>query len=150
MSTLPTGVTVVTCSYNNKIFGFTASSFTSVSLSPPLVSFCIDQAASSASSFTAGGYFAVSILAENQVNFSMHFAKFDADKFANIPYTIGKYAHSPLITGAISYIECKKFAQYKAGDHIIVVGEVINAEVNNDSRPLVYYSRQYTSIRDKD
>ena len=72
MSTLPTGVTVVTCSHNNKIFGFTANSFTSVSLSPPLVSFCIDQAASSVSSFAASDYFAVNILADNQVNFSVH------------------------------------------------------------------------------
>lgn len=147
MSTLPTGVTVVTTSYNNKIFGFTASSFTSVSLSPPLVSFCINKGSSSVSSFTASDYFAVNILAEDQVNFSRHFAKFHTDKFANIPYTIGKYAHSPLIMGSASYIECKKFAQYQVGDHTIVVGEVVNTKVNNDSRPLVYYLRQYRGVK---
>lgn len=147
MSTLPTGVTVVTTSYNSKIFGFTANSFTSVSLSPPLVSFCIDQDSSSVSSFTASDYFAVNILADNQVNFSVHFAKFNADKFADIPYTIGKYSHSPLITSAISYIECKKFVQHQVGDHILVVGEVINTEINNDSRPLVYYLKQYRELK---
>ena len=147
MSTLPTGVTVVTCSHNNKIFGFTANSFTSVSLSPPLVSFCIDQAASSVSSFAASDYFAVNILADNQVDFSVHFAKFNADKFVDIPYTMGKYSHSPLITNAISYIECKKFVQHQVGDHILVVGEVINTEINNDSRPLVYYLSQYRELK---
>ncbi len=82
LSTLPTGVTIITTLYNNKLFGFTADSFTSVSLLPPLVSFCLDKQAFSMSAFTSSKYFAVSILAEDQEDISRHFSKFNTDKFA--------------------------------------------------------------------
>lgn len=137
---------MVTTVYNGKSFGFTSSSFVSVSLLPPLVSFCINKDSSSANAFISSDHFAVSILAENQVDISVHFSKFKSDKFADILYTFGVHSQSPIITGAISYIECRKYTQYQAGDHTIVIGEVINTEVNNNLRPLIYYLRQYREL----
>lgn len=147
MSTLPTGITVVTTSYNNALYGFTANSFTSVSLLPPLVSFCIRKGSSSANGLIESNYFAVNILAEHQADLSMHFSKFHIEKFVNIPYTTGAYSSSPLISGAVSHLECKKFAHYQAGDHIIVIGEVVNAVVNTMDNPLVRQLGRYRELK---
>ena len=147
MSTLPTGVTVVTTSYNGKLFGFTSSSFTSVSLLPPLVSFCINKDSSCANALISSDYFAVSILTETQVDISVHFSKYKADKFTDIPYTIGMHSKSPLITDATTHIECRKYTQYQAGDHTIVIGEVINTKVEDNLKPLIYYLRQYRELK---
>lgn len=147
LSTLPTGITIITTLYNNKLFGFTADSFTSVSLLPPLVSFCLDKQAFSMSAFTSSKYFAVSILAENQEDISRHFSKFNTDKFAGISYNLGCTTNCPLIEGAVCHIECNKFSQYEVGDHVILVGEVINTIVNSNLNPLVHCLRQYRGLK---
>ncbi len=147
LSTLATGVTVITTLYNNKLFGFTADSFTSVSLLPPLVSFCLDKKSFSISAFAGSECFAVSILAENQEDISRHFSKFNTDKFAGISYDLGQITNCPLIEGAVCHIECNKFSQYEAGDHVILIGEVISTMVNSNVKPLVHCLRQYRGLK---
>ncbi len=147
LSTLPTGVTIVTTLYNNKPFGFTASSFTSVSLLPSLVSFCLNKQSFSMSAFANSKCFAVSILSENQEDISRHFAKFNTDKFINISYNFGQTTNCPLIEGAVCHIECNKFNQHEVGDHIILIGKVINTMINSNLNPLVYYLKQYRGLK---
>ncbi|WP_341757113.1 MULTISPECIES: flavin reductase family protein [unclassified Candidatus Tisiphia] len=147
LSTLPTGVTIITTLYNSKLFGFTASSFTSVSLLPPLVSFCLDKHSFSISAFASSECFAVSILAENQEDISRHFSKFSTDKFAGISYDLGQTSNCPLIKGAVCHIECNKFSQYEVGDHVILIGQVINTIVNSNVKPLVHCLRQYRGLK---
>ncbi|XVN43094.1 MAG: flavin reductase family protein [Candidatus Rickettsia vulgarisii] len=144
---LPTGVTVIATNYNSKLYGLTVSSFTSVSLQPSLVLFCIDQNSSSVEAFSNNKFFAVSILADNQIDISEHFAKPQFDKFIDIEYHIGKDSNCPLIDGAVCYIECKKFNQYNAGDHIIVIGEVMNTIVDDSNKPLAYCLREYRELK---
>nr|WP_253308092.1 flavin reductase family protein [Rickettsia endosymbiont of Ceutorhynchus assimilis] len=147
MSRFPTGVTVITTSYNNELFGFTANSFTSVSLTPPLVSFCLDEKAFSIGGFSNSDKFAVSILAEDQSDLSKHFSKHNLDKFLNISYELGQYTACPLINGAICHIECRKVASYKAGNHIIFIGEVINTAIKHNSKPLLYFLKSYQELK---
>ncbi len=147
MSNLPTGVTIVTSYHNNMKFGFTASSVTSVSLSPPLILFCIGKQSFSFDAFINSKYFAVSILSEDQAKLSIHFAKSDYDKFTGVSYNLGQYSNCPLIEGAVCYIECNNYNQYEAGDHFIVIGEVINTVVKDNLNPLIHCLRQYRKLK---
>lgn len=115
LSTLPTGVTIITTLYNNKLYGFTANSFTSVSLLPPLVLFCLGKQSFSMSAFVGSEYFAVSILAENQEDISRHFSKFNTDKFAGISYDLGRITRCPLIEGAVCHLSATSLVNMKWG-----------------------------------
>lgn len=147
LSRLPTGVSIITTQYQNKLYGFTANSFTSVSLNPPLVSFCLDKSAKSMTAFRCSKIFAVSILAENQESLSRHFAKGSDHKFLSVDYQIGQLSKCPLINGAICWIECEITYQHEGGDHIIFIGEVKVSTINNNSNPLVYFAHQYRQIK---
>jgi len=147
MSRFPSGITVITTNLDNKLFGFTASSFTSVSLKPLLILFCLHKNAFSINSFNKSNKFGISILAENQIDISKHFARPNNDKFAEIAYELGSKTACPLISGAVCHIECRKYASYNAGDHIIFVGEVMNNAIKNDLKPLVYYHKSYTKLQ---
>ncbi len=147
LSNFPSGVTIATTSYNNRLFGLTVSSFTSVSLSPPLILFCINTLSTSINAFTNSKYFAISILAANQAALSQHFSQPQFNKFANISYHLGEHSAAPLIDGAVCHIECAKFTQYSAGDHEIMIGEVIHTVINEELRPLVHCLRQYRELK---
>lgn len=149
MSRFPAGVTVITTNQDNRLFGFTASSFTSVSLKPPLILFCLNKNSFSINGFEKSNKLAVSILAENQYEISEHFAQSHPDKFAEIAYELGSKTCCPLIKGAICHIECLKYASYDGGDHIIFVGEVINTTIRNDLKPLIYFHKSYGTINNK-
>ncbi|AAU03623.1 flavin reductase family protein [Rickettsia typhi] len=146
MSRFPQGVTIITANCNNKLFGFTASSFTSVSLKPSLILFCMNKNSCSINSFKKSDKFAVSILAENQIDISKHFAKSQPNKFTKIDYKLGHKTDCPLINGATCHIECNKYASYNAGDHIIFIGEVINTAIKNNVKPLLYFHKSYTRL----
>jgi flavin reductase (DIM6/NTAB) family NADH-FMN oxidoreductase RutF len=142
----PTGVTVISTVYNTKLWGFTANSFVSVSLEPQLVSFCLNKNAGSFQAFFNSNYFTISILASDQAEISKNFASKSEDKFANIDYKLTNDTKIPLIMGAVCHIECSKFEQFECGDHVIFVGEVANAEINDNKSPLVYFAKSYTEL----
>jgi flavin reductase (DIM6/NTAB) family NADH-FMN oxidoreductase RutF len=142
----PTGVTIISTSYQNTFFGFTANSFTSVSLLPALISFCLDKSASCFHAFSQVGHFAISILAADQSNLSQHFAaplNNINSKFTNIDHEVGGVAGCPLIIGATCWLECKKYDQITCGDHDIFIGLVENTQINDHKSPLVYFAKSY-------
>lgn len=143
----PTGVTVISTSYEGKMWAFTANSFTSVSLEPSLISFCLEKAATSFKVFKESPYFAVSILSSDQADLSVHFASHSLDKFNSIEYRIGEYSNAPLINGAISFIECKKYDQFECGDHFIFVGEVKKIYIDETKSPLLYFAKTYLELK---
>lgn len=148
MSHLVSGVVVVTTKNNNSdFFGLTVSSFTSVSLDPPLVLFCISKRSNSITPITESKKFAVSILSENQEEISRKFANSSINKFKDTDYTIGNISHCPLITGASCFLECSLYSKYEAGDHYIIIGTVEKIQVSNENPPLAYYKRNYRKIR---
>ena len=146
MRAYPQGVTVATTSSRDGPKGITVSSFTSVSLEPPLVLISIAKTSSVHGLFKGAGTYAVNFLADDQKSVSDRFAGRTKakDRFEGIKFTKGETG-SPIIDGARAVIECRAWRAYEGGDHSILVGEVVSARTLNHKRPLVYYSRQYTT-----
>ncbi len=143
----PTGVTVISAAHNNQLWGFTANSFTSVSLEPRLISFCLNKQAGSFKVFEVAEYFAVSILASDQANLSTHFASRKTDKFDSIDHNIGEYSKAPLLNGSVAFVECKKYDQFECGDHDIFIGEVGRTYIDDTKSPLLYFAKSYTEVK---
>jgi flavin reductase (DIM6/NTAB) family NADH-FMN oxidoreductase RutF len=139
------GVTVVTArDAAGTDHGMTASAFCSVSLEPPLVLVCIEQTADMHAVLAHASELAVNILASGQEALSRHFAEPADDRFDGIGYTRGTTG-AALLEGTLAAIECTIVARYPAGDHTIVVGEVIAATANLE-RPLLYYRGGYAQL----
>ena len=143
----PTGVCVISTFSNNRLWGFTANSFVSVSLSPPLISFCLDQNSESFNAFSCAEYFSVNILGHDQENISKHFSYKSENKFLTIDYLPNYYMETPLIIGAASFLGCKKNQQIECGDHFIFVGDVQKTQIDNAKDPLVYFAKSYRAIK---
>jgi (E)-2-((N-methylformamido)methylene)succinate hydrolase len=132
-----TGVTVVaTLQEDGGPRGFTANSFTSVSLDPPLVLVCIAKTASSCPVFASAAHFSINVLAEHQASVSMLFASKAADKFAQTAWRRGP-AGSPIIDGVTAWFDCYRHEVVDAGDHVILIGRVVGFE-ERPANPLGY------------
>ncbi|MBV6424069.1 MAG: FMN reductase (NADH) NtaB [Steroidobacteraceae bacterium] len=131
-----TGVTVVTgTKVNGEPVGVTANSFTSVSLSPPLVLWCLQRESTSIAAFTPGRAFAVHVLTLAQQATAMHFARRATVKFAPGEHTDG--GTPPGIDGALCRLDCTVEALHDGGDHLIVLGRVARVAYA-DGTPLVF------------
>lgn len=140
-----TGVTVVTtCDTDGQLFGFTANSFSSVSLDPPLLLVCPGKFLSSYAAFTACSHFAVNILAEGQEEVSNTFASFKGDRFARVAHQRDQHG-LPLIDGALAQFSCATRQVMPAGDHSILIGEVLGF-AHAEGQGLGYASGQYFSL----
>ena len=138
------GVTVVTISHEDVLYGITVSSFASLSLSPPLVLICIDQRVTSHAALQGAGSFAVNILVEDGERLSRHFASREPDKFKGIAYHMG-LTGAPLLDDALALIECRIVGQAPGGDHTIFIGEVVAASTSH-GKPLIYYRSGYHQL----
>ena len=144
-SKFPTGVTIVTsCEANGMPRGFTANSFTSVSLDPPLLLVCIHKRAASLPVFLESKAFAINVLGHHQKDTSGLFATRRADKFANTNWHSSKMG-VPLIDGAVAWFECAYEQHVDAGDHIILIGRV-NEFSYRDGKPLGYVGGGYFTL----
>lgn len=140
-----TGVTVVTTRQpDGTPRGFTANSFTSVSLDPPLLLVCIAKAALSCSTFTEAMHFSVNVLADDQQNISGLFASQSTEKFSLADWHVDTQ-DIPLIDGALASFSCARHTVVDAGDHLILIGHVLEFETK-DGAPLGYYQGAYFSI----
>ncbi|WP_298843898.1 flavin reductase family protein [uncultured Roseobacter sp.] len=119
-----TGVTVVTAMDDHqKPVGFTANSFTSVSLEPPLLLVCLAKTSGNYDVLTAAANFAVNVLAEDQTEVSNTFARPVEDRFATVKWRRGPNG-GPVLEGVCAWFDCSMHQQVDAGDHVILVGEV--------------------------
>lgn len=146
MRAYPQGVTVATTFSRDGPRAITVSSFTSVSLEPPLILISIAKTSSLHDQFKRTDAFAVNFLADDQKSVSDRFAGRTKakDRFEGIRFTRG-VTGSPIIEGVRAVIECRSWRVYEGGDHSILVGEVVSAKALNRKRPLVYFSQQYTT-----
>jgi len=150
------GVTVVTSSDGETRAGITVSSFSSVSLEPPLILFCLYHELKVLKQIKANGHFAVSILGEDQAALSAQMAGFaelpeGEDRFYGYDWITAETG-SLIFSDALAWFDCKLYALYDGGTHKIVVGEVIAAhDMSNDDSPspLVYFNRGYRQIVDQ-
>lgn len=140
-----TGVTIVTTREEDGVpRGFTANSFTSVSLDPPLVLICIAHTAHSAPAFRAAQHFAINVLCEDQKGLSNLFASSAPDKFEQSDWHEGPHG-VPLMPGSLATLVCTQHKLVDAGDHVILIGEVLEARAR-DAPPLGYHRGSYFSI----
>jgi flavin reductase (DIM6/NTAB) family NADH-FMN oxidoreductase RutF len=124
--------------------GMTVNSFTSVSLTPPLVLVCIDHRAGIRNLLLKTEFFAINVLRENQQELSMHFARPGEDRFGAVEWFPGETG-MPLIPGTLATIECAVFERIESGDHTIMIGEVVSA-IRHEGRPLLYFSSSYQNL----
>lgn len=140
-----TGVTVVTTRDAHGVpHGFTANSFTSVSLDPPLVLVCVGHAVEDLEVYRECRRFAVNILADSQQVISETFATEHPERFAGIRWRNGPCG-SPILEGCVASLECTSGRRIEAGDHMILIGRVVACE-HSDRRPLVFCRGSYSSL----
>jgi flavin reductase (DIM6/NTAB) family NADH-FMN oxidoreductase RutF len=119
-----TGVTIITTrDRDGKPHGMTANSFTSVSLTPPLVLWSSSLYAQSLPAFQESPHFCVNILAHDQIELSNKFAKQSDDKFLDVDHIIPE-SGAPVIVGSAAHFECRNEFRHYGGDHIIFIGHV--------------------------
>ena len=138
-----TGVTVVTCASDKGPVWITANSFSSISLDPALVMWAIGRHSKRFPSFVQADAFAIHVLAENQADLCQLAAK-DAYGLRDVPHGLNM-AGVPLLDGCLARFECKRSACHSAGDHEIVVGEVLQVEMR-DGAPLAFYAGEFGTI----
>jgi flavin reductase (DIM6/NTAB) family NADH-FMN oxidoreductase RutF len=139
------GVTIITTTgRDGKPYGLTATAFSSVSLSPPLVLVCVDKRSESHPHLEASGVYGVNFLAEGQVELSNRFAKSGGEKFQGLalePSVLGV----PLLAGVLAQLECRVTTSVDAGDHTIFIGNVESGRADG-GEPLLYFSGAYRSL----
>jgi flavin reductase (DIM6/NTAB) family NADH-FMN oxidoreductase RutF len=124
--------------------GLTVSSFTSVSLDPPLILICLGHAVTSIEDFRQARHFGISILRDGDRSLSDRFAQKAQDHFDGVDWQAGKTG-VPLLARALAAIECSVCQRFTAGDHDILVGEVVRTCVN-DGAPLVHFASRYRTL----
>jgi flavin reductase (DIM6/NTAB) family NADH-FMN oxidoreductase RutF len=141
----PTGVTIVTVlDREGGPHGLTASSFTSVSLEPPLILVCVDHRANVLEHFRRSESLAINVLDEKQQELSVRFARRGEKRFDGIEWYPGQNG-VPLIPGAIAHFECGIQRTVDAGDHTIFIAEVLGVSCR-EGRPLIYYGSGYRKL----
>jgi flavin reductase ActVB len=124
--------------------GLTANSFTSVSLSPPLVLVCVDHRAKILEYFHHNPHFGINILSDRQRPLSERFAGSGYDRFEGVEWHPGQTG-VPLLPGALAALECSRVKAVPAGDHDILIGQVVHAQYH-DGEPLIYFASKYRSL----
>lgn len=146
LGSFATGVTIVTTSDDSGTpIGVTASSFNSVSLEPPLVLWSLAKNSRSLDSFREAGHFAIHVLSCHQEELSNTFARSGENKYSMVEWRPGELG-SPVLNEFAAKFECKTVHQYEGGDHVILVGEVIDFE-KRDLAPLVFHDGSYAEAK---
>lgn len=141
----PTGVTVMTTVDGaGRPVGVTVSAFSSLSLNPPLVLFCLDHHTGGLDAFRSG-HFAVNVLREDQREMSIRFASRRDDKFEGQPTRTGATG-CPLLPDSLAVLECAVERVVEGGDHVIFIGKVEHLEYQAGGQPLVYFRGAYATL----
>jgi flavin reductase (DIM6/NTAB) family NADH-FMN oxidoreductase RutF len=145
MGRFASGVTIVTAiDADGTAHGMTVSAFSSLSLSPPLVVVCIDEAASMYDVLATCEHFAVNILASTQERIARRFADTGAQRFEGIGFRTGETG-APVLNDVLAHVECKRVSTTVAGDHSIIIGETLATSMR-DARPLLYYRGGFAQL----
>ncbi|TDD96336.1 flavin reductase family protein [Actinomadura rubrisoli] len=140
---VPTGVAVITAVASTGPAGFVVGTLTSVSLRPPLVSFCADVGSRAWSAMRDGTHFGVNVLAADQSGLCGRFARPPAERFDGVGWS--PCAHGlPRLDGALAWLCCARFSVQPAGDHDLVLALVEELEVLRQADPLVFHRGSYS------
>ncbi len=149
MGGFSTGVTIITLDLDGEVHGMTANAFASVSLDPPLVLVCVNERASTHGHLHAKKRFGINVLAAEQQPISEYYARVErtqeqAEQEAGARFDrTGK--GTPILHGALAYLECKLQSAQAAGDHTIFIAEVEDVVVR-EGEPLLFFRGRYRKI----
>ena len=141
-----TGVAFVTAAPDGEPAGLIINSFTSVSLEPPLISFCPSRSSLTWSRIRRARSFGVNVLARQHEHFVTRASPPGADRFADLDWEPG-HGGAPLITDALATLECQIVAEHPTGDHWIVVGQVDNLDISPTKDPLVFFAGAFRGLQ---
>jgi 3-hydroxy-9,10-secoandrosta-1,3,5(10)-triene-9,17-dione monooxygenase reductase component len=138
-----TGVVIISALDGDEPVGMACNSFTSVSLEPPLVLFCAAKDSTTWPRIQAAGNWAANFLDEDGEEICRLFAQKGADRFAHMSYRRGA-SGAPVLDHSIAYVDCTTVAEHDAGDHVIVVGQVVELGYASEGKPpLLFYRGGY-------
>jgi len=149
MGCFATGVTIITLDLEGEVHGMTANAFASVSLDPPLLLVCVDHAAQTHTHLYAKKRFGINILAEHQRVISEYYARpvhthEHAEEEAGARFDRTGHG-TPILHGALAYLECRLQSAQEAGDHTIFIAEVENVVVRA-GEPLLFFRSKYRKM----
>ncbi|MFC5995035.1 flavin reductase family protein [Pseudonocardia hispaniensis] len=136
------GIVIVTAHDQRAPMGFTCQSFASLSLDPPLVSFCPARTSATWPRIRDVGRFCVNVLADHQEKLSDAFARSGIDKFAGVRWRPSP-AGSPILDGVCAWIDCVLEDEFDGGDHTIVVGRIRDLAADPARLPLLFHRGGY-------
>jgi flavin reductase (DIM6/NTAB) family NADH-FMN oxidoreductase RutF/DNA-binding GntR family transcriptional regulator len=139
---LTSGVCVVTTSVDEKRYGMTASSVTSLSVDPPIMLVCVNQAAPMAIQVSVSGFFAINVLSDRGTQLATQFATPSEDKFRGVITSVGING-VPILEEALAHLECEVIEEVIGGSHIIFLGRVIRAKAAQHGEPLTYFRGKF-------
>lgn len=151
MAQWASGVTVVTSTHAGGHVGITASSFSSVSLTPPRILICVAKKLFTHGIIEQSGAFAVNILGAQHLEWGMRFAGMFPemeDRFAGIEYTT-KVTGCAILPGVPGWLDCRLAHAYDGGDHTIFVGDVVEAGAESAADPILYFNRSWRRLDDE-
>lgn len=141
---LPTGVAVVTSYRGKEPTGIAVNSVTSVSLVPPMILVCPGKSSTTWPAIRAAGRFCVNVLAHDQRDACLRFARPGCDRFAGLAYH--ERDGSPALDDAVAWIDAAIHAEHDAGDHTIVVADVLAVDAVAERAPLVFFRGRYGTV----
>ena len=145
MGAFPTGVAVIATEWGGELFGATINSLTSVSLEPCMLLFCTGEGSATATAIRRRGFFSVNILSQHQSDLSTRFTGKQKNRFEDLAVAFSADG-LPLLQGAAAQMCCRVAEVHRAGDHHIILGEVLFAEEIAGS-PLVFHKGAYGSFQ---
>ena len=143
---LATGVTFITAAPDGKPAGLIVNSLTSVSLEPPLVSFCPSRRSLTWCRMRRAGRFGVNVLGRQHERFAIRATPASADRFADLDWEPGR-GGAPILTDALASLECSIVAEHPAGDHWIVIGQVDDLHISPNKDPLVFFAGAFRAVQ---
>ncbi|WP_412076460.1 flavin reductase family protein [Streptomyces xanthophaeus] len=149
MKMWPTGVSVVTTLVDGARHGFTASSFTSVSMRPPMISVCLDRSARCVPAFAEADWISVNVLGSHQDGLARRFASKLDDKYSGLTVVEGA-GGAPVFPDSLGVVECRLDRVIAAGDHLILLANVHRAARLGASEPLAYYRSAFADVSPRD
>jgi flavin reductase len=152
MGCFATGVTIITVDLSGEVHGMTANAFASVSLDPPLVLVCVDKRTITHTHLHAKKRFGINVLGEDQRGISEYYANPDrtherAEAEAGARFDRTPHG-TPVLHGALAYLECRLDSARDAGDHTIFVAEVEDVVVK-EGNPLLFFRGKYRRVGDE-
>jgi flavin reductase (DIM6/NTAB) family NADH-FMN oxidoreductase RutF len=148
MGHFATGVTVMTTNVGGRLHGMTVSAFASVSLEPFLILVSVERSTLMHELVLVSQAFAINILGKRSESTARYFAdnaRLAAPEFREGSFHLGQTS-SPILSEATGYVEATVHGTHQAGDHTIIVGQVVALEISSEEEPLVYYRSGYRSL----